>query len=117
MPCIMARNNPNINRLIKNDTIYFDRFYSNIGKGNTADAEFSALNNLYPIIDGEVYRLYEIIPTTGCHAYEGAGIQGLQFMGLKVTSGAKITYPYQGFEDFISMEDMEQDEIIEWYIR
>ena len=50
---------PNLNRLLENDTLYFDRYYSNTGKGNTADAEFSSLNSLYPLIDGEIYRLYE----------------------------------------------------------
>ena len=50
---------PNLNRLIENDTIYFDQYFSNVGKGNTADAEFSSLNSLYPLIDGEIYRLYE----------------------------------------------------------
>lgn len=105
---------PNINRLIKNDTIYFDRFFSNIGKGNTADAEFSALNSLYPIIDGEVYRLYEdntyhglpwLMREQGYKAFAVHGFEG-DFWNRE------SAYPYQGFEDFISMEDMEQDEII-----
>ena len=50
---------PNLNRLIKGDSIYFNQYYSNIGKGNTADADFSSLNSLYPVIDGESYRLFE----------------------------------------------------------
>ena len=50
---------PNINRLIRGDTIYFDHFYTNVGKGNTADAEFSALNSLYPSETRESYTLYE----------------------------------------------------------
>jgi phosphoglycerol transferase MdoB-like AlkP superfamily enzyme len=50
---------PNLNKLMGKDTIYFDHYFSNIGKGNTADAEFSTLNSLYPVIDGESYRLYQ----------------------------------------------------------
>ena len=51
---------PNLNKLIAKDSLYFDNYYSNTGKGNTADAEFTSLNSLYPLIDGEIYRLYEI---------------------------------------------------------
>ena len=105
---------PNLNKLIKKDTIYFDQYYSNTGKGNTADAEFSSLNSLYPLIDGEIYRLYEDntfrgLPwlmreqgyrTLAVHGYEG------EFWNREAA------YPYQGFEDYISMEDMKQDEII-----
>lgn len=105
---------PNLNRLLENDTLYFDRYYSNTGKGNTADAEFSSLNSLYPLIDGEVYRLYKDntfhgLPwlmreqgykTFAVHGYEG------EFWNREAA------YPYQGFEDYISMEDLEQDEII-----
>lgn len=105
---------PNINRLIENDTLYYDRYYSNIGKGNTADAEFSSLNSLYPLIDGETYRLYEdntfrglpwLMRKQGYKAFAVHGYEG-EFWNREAA------YPYQGFEDYISMEDMEQDEII-----
>jgi len=105
---------PNINRLLENDTLYFDRYYSNIGKGNTADAEFSSLNSLYPLIDGEIYRLYEdntfrglpwLMRKQGYRAFAVHGYEG-EFWNREAA------YPYQGFEDYISMEDLEQDEII-----
>lgn len=105
---------PNINRLLENDTLYFDRYYSNIGKGNTADAEFSSLNSLYPLIDGEIYRLYEdnsfhglpwLMREQGYKAFAVHGYEG-EFWNREAA------YPYQGFEDYISMEDLEQDEII-----
>lgn len=105
---------PNLNKLIENDTIYFDQYYSNTGKGNTADAEFSSLNSLYPLINGEIYRLYEDntfhgLPwlmreqgykTFAVHGYEG------EFWNRE------LAYPYQGFEDYLSMEDLNQDEIV-----
>ncbi len=105
---------PNLNKLIKNDTIYFDQFYSNTGKGNTADAEFSSLNSLYPLIDGEIYRLYEdnvfrglpwLMREQGYRAFAVHGYEG-DFWNREAA------YPYQGFEDYISMEDLNQDELI-----
>lgn len=43
---------------MKKDTIYFNHFYSTTGVGNTCDAEFSALNSLYPNDIRECYRMY-----------------------------------------------------------
>jgi phosphoglycerol transferase MdoB-like AlkP superfamily enzyme len=105
---------PNLNQLLKENTIYFDQYYSNIGKGNTSDAEFSTLNSLYPIIDGESYRLYEQNTYNGLpwamrdHGYYSFAVHGFegQFWNRE------NAYPYQGFQDFISMEDLNQDEII-----
>jgi lipoteichoic acid synthase len=105
---------PNLNRLIANDTIYFDHYYSNIGKGNTADAEFSTLNSLYPIIDGECYRLFEdntfnglpwLMREKGYYAFAIHGFEGSFW-------NRENAYPYQGFEDYISMEDLNQEEMI-----
>ena len=38
---------PNINQLVK-ENIYFDNYYTSVGMGNTADAEFSIVTGLYP---------------------------------------------------------------------
>lgn len=105
---------PNLNELLKKDTIYFDHYYSTIGKGNTVDAEFSSMNSLYPVIDAECYRLYQDntyngLPwllkdqgyrTLAVHGYEG------QFWNRR------SAYPSQGIDSFYSMEDLEQDEKI-----
>jgi phosphoglycerol transferase MdoB-like AlkP superfamily enzyme len=105
---------PNLNKLIEKDTIYFDQYFSNTGKGNTADAEFSSLNSLYPLIDGEIYRLYEdntfhglpwLMREEGYRAFAVHGYEGSFW-------NRESAYPYQGFEDYISMEDLNQDEII-----
>lgn len=105
---------PNINRLLNQDTLYFDNYYSNIGKGNTADAEFSSMNSLYPVIEGEAYRLYEtntyhglpwLLREQGYYAFAVHGYKG-EFWNREKA------YPYQGFQDYISMEDLNQDEII-----
>ncbi len=50
---------PNINKFIKDNSIYFSNYYQQLGKGNTSDAEFTSLNSLYPIISGNTYNVYE----------------------------------------------------------
>ncbi len=105
---------PNLNRLLQKDTLYYDRYYSNIGKGNTADAEFSSLNSLYPVIDGECYRLYQdntfnglpwIMRQNGYYSFAIHGFEGKFW-------NREYIYPKEGFQDFYSMEDLNKDEII-----
>lgn len=105
---------PNLNKLLEKDTLYYDNYYSNIGKGNTADAEFSTLNSLYPVIEGESYRLFmentynglpwllknEGYSTFAIHGYEG------DFWNRNEA------YPYQGFDEFFSMEDLDSSKQI-----
>lgn len=105
---------PNLNKLLKGDSLYFNNYYSNIGKGNTADAEFSTLNSLYPVIDGESYRLYVD------NDYDGLPWQ-LKDMGYNTFAfhgysgdfwNRNEAYPYQGIDNYYSMEDLENDELI-----
>lgn len=105
---------PNLNKLIEKDTLYYNHYYSNIGKGNTADAEFSSLNSLYPVKDGESYRIYEdntfnglpwLMRDNGYYAFAIHGFEG-DFWNRE------YVYPKLGFQDFYSMEDLNQDEII-----
>jgi phosphoglycerol transferase MdoB-like AlkP superfamily enzyme len=105
---------PNLNKLIKEDTLYFNQYYSNIGKGNTADAEFSTLNSLYPIINGESYRLYEENTYNGLPwLMREQGYKSFAVHGYKGEFwNRENAYPEQGFEDYISLEDLNQDEII-----
>ena len=48
---------PNLNRLAK-EGLYFDNYYTQIGPGNTADAEFSTMDSLYPLADNVVFVDY-----------------------------------------------------------
>jgi phosphoglycerol transferase MdoB-like AlkP superfamily enzyme len=48
---------PNLNRLAT-DGLYFNNFYAQVGAGNTADAEFSTMNSLYPLPDDVVFIDY-----------------------------------------------------------
>ncbi|MDB4939926.1 MAG: hypothetical protein JWO40_351 [Candidatus Doudnabacteria bacterium] len=45
---------PNLNKLSSEGT-YFDNYYSQIAEGNTADAEFSTMDSLYPLPDSVVF--------------------------------------------------------------
>ncbi len=48
---------PNLNQLAK-DGLYFNNYYTQVGPGNTADAEFSTMNSLYPLPDDVVFIDY-----------------------------------------------------------
>lgn len=105
---------PNLNQLLIKDTLYFDRYYATIGKGNTVDAEFATLNSLYPVIDAECYRLYQenaynglpwLLKDKGYSTFAVHGYEG-DFWNRN------NAYPYQGIDEYYSMEDLEQDEII-----
>ena len=105
---------PNLNRLLNKDTLYFDNYYSTIGKGNTVDAEFTSLNSLYPVIDAECYRLYErntynglpwLLKEQGYGTFAVHGYEG-EFWNRE------SAYPYQGIDEFYSMEDLVQDDMI-----
>ena len=105
---------PNLNKLISDNSLYFNNYYANIGKGNTSDAEFSTLNSLYPVIDRECYSLYTentynglpwLLRDEGYYAFAVHGYEGSFW-------NREAAYPYQGFQEFYSQEDLESDEII-----
>ncbi len=105
---------PNLNKLIGNNSLYFDHYYSNIGKGNTVDAEFSTLNSLYPVIDRECYSLYEdntynglpwLMREQGYYSFAVHGYYGSFW-------NRENAYPYQGFQQFYSLEDLDDTEQI-----
>lgn len=105
---------PNLNKLLGKDSFYFDHYYSNIGKGNTVDAEFSTLNSLYPVIDRECYSLYEqntfnglpwLMRENGYYSFAVHGYVGSFW-------NRENAYPYQGFEEFYSQEDLDDTEQI-----
>ncbi len=105
---------PNMNRLVEGNTLYYDHYYTNVGKGNTSDAEFSSMNSLYPVEDGESYRLFQdntfhglpwLMREKGYYAFAIHGFEGSFW-------NREYAYPNQGFQNFYSMEDLNQDEII-----
>lgn len=93
---------PNLNKLIKENTIYFDRYYQQLGRGNTSDAEFVSHNSLYPAMDGQTYYKYykntfyglpwilkeKNYNTIALHGYKGS------------FWNRDKAYPYQGFDKY-----------------
>lgn len=49
---------PNLNQIIKGDTVYFDRYYQQIGSGNTSDAEFATNHSIYGSLSSYTYKLF-----------------------------------------------------------
>lgn len=105
---------PNLNKFIESDSIYFDRYYSNIGKGNTVDAEFSTLNSLYPVIDRECYTLYQDNTFNGLPwLLREKGYNTLAIHGYKGEFwNREAAYPNQGIQNFYSEEDLDASDII-----
>jgi lipoteichoic acid synthase len=114
---------PNLNALAK-DGLYFSDYYAQVGMGNTADAEFSTLNSLYPLpdsvafvsdaqnkysalpkfLDANGYRTFVFhgdAPTfwNRANIYPNLGYQTL-FMEDAYTSARKIGITGLGDEDF-----------------
>lgn len=105
---------PNLNELLNKDTIYFENYYQNIGKGNTSDCEFSTLNSMYPVIEGSSYQLFYDNTFYGLPwIMRENGYTSLAFHGYEESFWERDkAYPNQGFEDFISLEDFKLDEQI-----
>ena len=105
---------PNLNKLLEKDTLYFDNYYSTVGKGNTADAEFTSLNSLYPVMDGECYRLYQDKTYNGLPwILKDQGYSTVAFHGYNGDFwNRRSAYTKQGIDDFYAIEDLEQDDIV-----
>ncbi len=111
---------PNINSLIKEQaSIYYDRYYQSVGKGNTSDAEFASLNSLYPSTSSATNLIY------GDNTYYGLpwllrdnGYTAWAFHGYeKDYWNRNNAYDNFGFQRFLSKEDYIYDEIIGFGIR
>ncbi len=99
---------PNLNRLIGEDSLYFDNYYYQIGGGNTADAEFAVNNSLYaPDIvaayseyaDVSYYSMAHLLKDNGygtANAYHGY---------KKSYWNRDLAYPGQGFDAYLSGDD------------
>ena len=107
---------PFLNQLIKQDTLYFDRYFQTAGTGRTADAEFSTLNSSY-VKAGQIahqehdnkdlYALPRALAEVGYTAWAFHGYEPAFWNREKM-------YPNLGFSRFYSQFDFEQDELIGW---
>lgn len=104
---------PNLNKLLLEDTLYFNHYYTNMGKGNTSDAEFSTQTSLYPVIEGASYDLYvdndflalpELMADQGYYTSAAIGDD-------KDFYNRATVYPKLGFDYFYNEENLEMDEI------
>ncbi len=106
---------PNLNRLIQEQgTLYFDKYFQLIGRGNTADAEFVSNNSLYPSMDEPTYSQYEGNTFYGLPwVLRDNGYTAWVFHGYeKEFWNRERAYPNQGFQRFISEEDFDLVETI-----
>lgn len=105
---------PNLNKLIKKDTIYFNNYYQQLGKGNTSDAEFVSQNSLYAPMHGQAYDIYKDNHFYGLPwLLRGEGYKTIALHGYKKEFWNRDkAYPGQGFETFISEKDYKIEENI-----
>ena len=105
---------PNLNRMLREDTLYFDHYYYQIGGANTADAEFAVNNSLFGPEDEGAYVLYPFnhyysLPTL---LKDNGYTTALAFHGYTETFwNRSLAYPGQGMDDFISLEDLEETDM------
>lgn len=103
---------PNLNQLIQKDSLYCSRVFSSSGKGNTADAEFAALNSLYPTTERECYRMYVNNTYNGLPwILRSIGYETMAFHGYeKEFWNRNIAYKNQGIETFYSQSELKMTE-------
>ncbi len=105
---------PNLNRLIANDSFYFDNYYYQIGGGNTADAEFAVNNSLFAPESDAGYVKYTNNTYHGLpYLLKDNGYSGAHAFHNYISSfwNRETAYPKQGFDSYTSLEDLEQDDM------
>lgn len=96
---------PNLNKLAK-EGLYFTNYFTQVGPGNTADAEFVTLNSLYPLTNTVAFvdfanNTYEALPKLLTqHGYRTYSLHGDV---PDFWNRARI-YPALGYEKAISKE-------------
>jgi lipoteichoic acid synthase len=104
---------PTLNKLLDN-SIYFPNFYAQTIEGNSSDAEFLTQTSLFPLKTGSVFFQY---PQNTYHSI-GEALKEKGYSTSAVHADEKTfwnrhnMYPSLGFDDFITIEDFPQDEIV-----
>jgi len=107
---------PNLNRLLEEDTIFFENYYYLVGGGNTSDAEFAVNNSLFAPDSEAAYIKYEKNKFHGLpwllkdNGYTGAHV----FHGyIAEFWNRDKAYVNQGFDSYTSSVDFNpQDGIL-----
>lgn len=107
---------PNLNKLLLSDSIYFNRFYQQLGKGGTSDAEFVTQNSLYPSMDIPAYSKYQNNKFMGLPMImRENGYHTMAFHAYKPEFwNRQNIYPMLGYDRFVNMHDFSPDEIFGW---
>lgn len=111
---------PNLNRLMNDkSSVYYDKYYQLIGRGNTSDAEFVSHNSLHPSLEEPSYTKYENNTFYGLpwllrdQGYTAWAMHGYK----KEFWNREKAYVNQGFQRFISEEDYKFEKTIGFGIR
>lgn len=107
---------PNLNKLLLADSIYFNRYYQQLGKGGTSDAEFVTQNSLYPSMDLPAYSKYQNNKFLGLPMIlRERGFNTMAFHAYKPEFwNRQNIYPMLGYDRFINMNDFNREEIFGW---
>lgn len=110
---------PNLNKLVGDDSIYFDNYYMQVAMGNTSDAEFATNNSLYGAEEYCTYALYDNNHYRGLPVLlDEKGYDVAAFHGYKKEFWNRVgAYPSLGFDTFYSEEDFEFNEVLGFGIR
>lgn len=109
---------PNLNQLIRQDSLYFDNYYQHTGRGNTSDAEFVILHSLYATSKMPAYKKYANTELYGLpQILKDDGYSTAAFHGYKgeFWDRSKV-YPTLGIDYFMSLEHFVVDEKLGWGI-
>lgn len=107
---------PNLNKLIKQESIYFDSYYHHIAKGGTSDAEFTTLHSLYPSSDMPSYSKYVDKNLFGLpKILKERNYSTLAFHGFTPEFwNREKMYSNIGFDRFMSSKDFNKNDVIGW---
>jgi lipoteichoic acid synthase len=107
---------PNLNKLLLSDSLYFNRYYQQLGKGGTSDAEFVTQNSLYPSMDLPAYSKYQNNKFLGLPMLmQEKGYNTMVFHAYKPEFwNRQNIYPIMGYDRFINLHDFKPEEIFGW---
>ncbi|MFL6023449.1 MAG: LTA synthase family protein, partial [Marmoricola sp.] len=95
---------PTMNRLVAGNALYFDHYHTQIGVGNTSDAELMSLTSLHPIAGGSAYllRSHQDYPGSLPNVLRSAGFSTAEaFHGYDRSYYNRWhMYPHLGFTGF-----------------
>jgi len=105
---------PNLNELVKNDSIYFENYYQQVGRGNTSDSEFIMDNSMHSLGKESVYQDYaENYFYSLPNILKKDNYKSIVFHGNdKDFWNRDNVYPFLGIDEFIGIEDLDDSDII-----